>query len=236
MQLAKDEATARACEECMAAMLRGAERVEVAIAQLPDSYMVYRQSWVHLLWNLSSAFGLPEVAVHHALALLDVAMASGLSCGGEPMMRLVAACCLLLAATALNQAPNASGRLHSLCDTCDTCDTCGIEALISTSPRFHHISTTTHHNDNTSHTDNTGVQILFPSGAVVEEVLRVPLATVESMQHEVLSLLGNDLGVVTWLQYVQVCCERLGVRDLVGAGLSEQQATMAVAGTSKDTC
>lgn len=71
---------------------------------------------------------------------------------------------------------------------------------------------------------------MFPSGAVVEEVVRVPLATVESMQHEVLSLLGNDVGVVTWLQFVQVYCERLGARELVAAGLAEQQATMAIAG------
>lgn len=71
---------------------------------------------------------------------------------------------------------------------------------------------------------------MFPSGAVVEEVLRVPLSTVESMQHEILALLGNDVGVSTWLQYVQVFCDRLGSRDLVGAGLTEQQAMMAIAG------
>lgn len=71
---------------------------------------------------------------------------------------------------------------------------------------------------------------MFPSGAVVEEVLRVPLSTVESMQQEILTLLGNDVGVVTWLQYVQVFCDRMGARELLGAGLAEQQAIMAVAG------
>ena len=111
MQLAKDEAAVRRCAECMSAMQRGAERMGMAASQLPDSFLIYRHSWVHLLWNLSTAFGLPEATVHHALALLDVAMASGLSCGGEPMMRLVASCCLLLAATALNQAPYANGAL-----------------------------------------------------------------------------------------------------------------------------
>lgn len=93
-------------------MQRGAERVGVACQQLPDQYLAYRAAWVSLLWNLATAFGLPEGTVHHALALLDVAMASGLSCGGEQMMRLVATCCLLLAATALNQTPHANGVLR----------------------------------------------------------------------------------------------------------------------------
>lgn len=93
----------------MTAMQRGAERVSLASSQLPDSYLVYRHTWVHLLWTLSTAYGLPQASVHYALALLDVAMASGLSCGGEQMMRLVASCCLLLASTALNQAPLATG-------------------------------------------------------------------------------------------------------------------------------